>query len=314
VTTALPSLDEIELNDTWLLLAGGALGQDTRGRIEVRRRSQPARVAATIGTSYRAGRPGCLELDGDDLLWTDFESVVSDSDPGPPGHWSLWQRDLTTGKQRRLASGLPEDIDEEAPCAAAGNGLAAWNDNGRVTVRNLETGRTRSWADAATPATITAAGMFETSWSKRGLELSLRSGAAFASRRSVVTVPEATSAAVGDDRLLVFLDEPGGSADAETVCTCRLPDCSLSELRRDPQSGPGVVVSGFAAWANGDEGVAVARLDGGAVPALAPGRVPFRAIAAFGDTLAYGTQEFDPDASEPGPMTLHLLRILPSRG
>jgi hypothetical protein len=311
ITTTLPSIDDVEFNETWLALSGGEIGQQSRGRIELRRRADPGKVIGTITTSYEYGDPACLELAGNQLLWTDTESVVTDRDPGPPTRWSIWQRDLATGAQRRLASGLPDSSMDDVPCPTAGHGYAAWQVDGRVTVRDLDSGTETTLRDDATPVAITAAGLVEATWGQRDVQVLLRTGSAFATRRPVINVPGGTSLAVGEGRLLVFTIDPRSeSSDAQFVSTCQLPECpSLTELRRDPGSGPGVVGTGFAAWNNGDDRPAVVRFDGGPTPVLAAGYVPFQTLAAFGDTFAYAIQNTDYNTGAREPATLHLVTI-----
>jgi hypothetical protein len=311
VQPTVPDITSVELDEIWLAVAGGELGQKTRGRIEVRRRNNPRRVAATITTSYPYGGMSCLQLNGDQLLWTDIESVPSNYDPGPPTRWSIWQRDLRTGAQQRLTSGLPKSSSEDVPCPVAGAGRAAWQLGKHVIVRSLETGAEQTFADDATPVAFTAAGLMEASWRDRGVQLLLRAGKQFATRRSVINVDRGTSLSIGGDRLLVFTVDPGSeSADAGIVSTCELPKCStLTELRRDPASGPGVVGNGFAAWNDLGDAAMLIRFDGQPAPALAPGYVPFQTLAAFGNTFVYGTQQRDANASTPGPTTLHLMTM-----
>jgi hypothetical protein len=311
IATEMAGVDAVAFNDEWLAVSGADhLGQDARGRIELRRRAALNRITATITTSYPYGNLRCLALDGDHLLWTDLESIVTDYAPGPPTRWSLWQRDLVSGEQRRLANGLPTDpTNGDSPCPVAGAGKVAWQLDGQVTVRDSAGGEV-TVSEAASPVSLGPAGLVLVTYDRAGMHVALRSGPTYTSRREILTLPRGTDVAAGRDRLLTFsVDPENESNDAVFVSTGELPACSsLTELRRDPSSGRGVVGNGFAAWSHLEEGPAVVRFDGKEPPAVEPGYVSFLSLAAYEHTLAYGTQTNDAEG-KPGPVVVHLLEI-----
>ena len=293
VPLQMADVNDVALDDDWIIVSGGDVGEAARQRIEVRRRDDPTRVVTTIQTRFKAGGPTCVAVTRDVLLWTDSESIASDLVPGPATRWGLWERNLQTGVERQLAAS-PTDLsgDLDQPCAVTGRGLAVWSDRGRVTVRDLALGTSATTADTARPVAVTASGIVEVEYGQNALPIVLRPAPAFAERRILTSVPGGTSAAAGGEHILVFAREPGSvSADAAIVSACTLPSCAdLVELRRDPSSAAGVVGDGFAAWSHLADSPTVLRFDGRSVPEVAPGFVPFQSLAAFRDTLAYVTQ------------------------
>ena len=329
-TSALPrsvvldvdDVTDVELGGGWVAVSGGGIGQAASQHIELRRADDLTRVVATIPSVYKAGGPSCLAVDGDHLLWIDLESIPSDFDPGPSTRWSAWERNLRTGKQVQLASGMTSPAGAGPggmTCPVVGQGYAAWNLDGRVVVRELATGTTVSYPDPAGPVAITPSGIVEDGSAGAepvgsagfGLQVVLRSGTAYSSRLVLASVQRGTDIAAGGDRVLVFTADPAADTnDGAVVSTCTLPDCStMTEVRRDPGSGIAVIGDGWAAWSDLTTSPAMLRFDGGPTPTLEPGYAPFRTLAADGSTFAYCTQ-----VESGAPITLHLVQVGARRG
>lgn len=304
----------VALDGRWLAIAGGEGSAASRDRLEVRDRSDLAHVWATISTSYPLGSPTCLALDGDTLLWTDQENSDSLSSPGPPTRWSLWERDLLTGRTQRLVQGKPrEAMVDELPCAVAGGGLAAWNLDGRLVVRDLVHHRlAATYREQTGTVAMTTSGLVLATYRNGAsggqgpLDVSLRSGPALARKAFLVRAPNGVHLSAGGGHLLVGSRDPSSQiSDAVEVSTCELAHCSGLKLLRRDNGARAVVGADFAAW-TGNYPV-FARFDGGPVPDAAPGYVSFTSLAAFGDTLAYATETEDLKHS-----TMHLQVMTPS--
>lgn len=316
LTLDMTKVDELALDDAWLVVSGGDFTDSgpTDSRIEVRRRADLSQVVTTLRTSFSRGSPGCLALTGDWLLWTDDELVPSELDPGPPTRWALWQRNLSTGEQRRLLAGGPTGVGEDRPCPVAGDGWGAWNHEGRVVLRELATGQTLSYVDDAVPLAFTPSGLVESrqrgpfdTKGPDGVTALLRSGPSYQDRRLLRHVPLGTSLAAGGDVLVVITRDPKAQTqDGAVVSLCQLPSCSsLKELRREPGSSWAAVGDGLVAWSALADSPTIVRLDGRPAPPLAPGHSFFRTVKAWRGVLAYTTQE----EVTTSPVVLHLLQV-----
>lgn len=301
VPLAMNRVKGIAVSADWLAVAGGDYtATPIRERIDLRRRSTPGEVAATVTTTYDSGLLLCPALDGDTLLWTD---VAAPQLPGPGLPWSLWERDLRTGETRQLDTGA---VGAGAlPCPRAGQGWAAWSTGGDLSARDLSAGFTYTRPDPAVPVAITPAGLLATTRSADEVTLVLRTGESYGTRKVVRALPAGSHVAAAGERAVVQHDDPvaGGPPRTGTVRSCTIPACSdLTELARGPVSVWPVVGDGFVAWRRSGAAPEVVRFDGGAAPSGLPaGLVVNEAIAAAGDTLVYATLDGEP--------RLHVVRI-----
>ena len=290
----------VELSPTWVAVVGRDLTPTaSQDRIELRRRDDLGRVAATVTSSYASGVLFCPALDGDALLWTD---VQAGSLPvGTRRPWSLWQRDLRTDRDTRLEVGSTGDQAGELPCPVAGQGWAAWRSQGQLSVRDLSSGFTYARPQDALPAAITAWGLVATQKRPGGLDVHLFTGETYGTRTTIASVDGGTDATAAGDRLLVLAQDAAKGADGRVVSTCTLPTCDLQELRRGTASTWPTVGDGFAAWSEAEP--VLVRFDGGPVPETVSGLVPDASLSASGGTLAYVVAGFPP--------TLHLVEVTP---
>jgi hypothetical protein len=321
-TLPMTNVDDLAVDDTWVVVVGGDIGDRglTDSRIEVRRRDDLSRVAVTLTSSYEHGVPGCLALSGDWLLWTDHEVVDTDLDPGPPTRWSLWVRNLVTGEQKELDHGKPKESGvDDAPCPVAGGGWAAWHKDadgrfltdGKLVLRELDSGSTTSHTERGTPVSVTSHGLVLQEMIGPGLasdmDVVLRSGRSFGERRVIKTVPLGTTlAAAGDTLVTIAAEAHAETSDGAIVSTCTIPGCAdFHQLQRDPASSWPVVGDGFVAWSDMGDSPKVVRLDGRPSPGLAGGYSFFRTVKAWKGTLLYTTQE----EVTKSKVVLHLLNV-----
>lgn len=310
----LPDVSGLAVNDDWVALTSLSAGDEI---LQVRRRSD-LRVSTTITTTFTHGGPVCPHLEGDQVFWTDNEVIPSHSIPGPIGRWSLWQKDLRTGKRVQLDAGSGQTGAGHGfyPCLVGADSVVAWQpDQRHLTVLTLSTGsRTTSSTtseligvargEAVTAKTVTMcvdcpAGVFPT-----GLGIIVRG-------REVARVDGGVSAFADKSHLIVFARKKGAeTTDGQLVWLCSLRACTdVKQIADDPASGNAVLGSTFVLWSSLRETPTIYRFDGGKAPDLAEGPVFFRAVAAFGDELAYVSRPGYNELGDSAPTILHITAV-----
>jgi hypothetical protein len=311
---ALPysGVDTVVLDDRYVAVTStDFISRQRDGRLEVRRRDRLDQVVARMGTSYPHGGPICPVLAGGRIYWTDSETVPSTLDPGPAGRYSVWERDLTSGVQRRLAQWVAPavaDSDASIACPVAGAGKVAWAaDQAHATVLDLTSGTTTSEPLTGGLVAITQWGLLTTSRTEPGSASS--SMLLRLDGEPLRTVRDGTAVDANGNHVVWFTTDPAAETqDGAFVWTCSLPACDdARQIGKDEGAGWADIGSTFLAWARLSDAPRLMRWDGEPVPTLAPGEVFFRAKAAYGDTFAYVTVAGDDLTKDPA--TLHVVQI-----
>jgi hypothetical protein len=308
LTLPITHVNDIELGPDVVALSYGAGRPADRGSLQVRRRSDLSTVVWSTQTTYRAGTIRCVQLEGNWVLWTDFESIDSGAVPGPASRESLWLRNLATGEQRKLLEHVAPGTPHRAVCATAGSGTAAWQpDQTHLSLLDLASGQVQTSAIDGEVAAVLPSGVLIARYTRSAMLIVLRT--APGQERVVHTAPRGLEVDAAGDRLVWFERDPASDTnDGGIVRTCTLPACAdVRVLANDPSSNRAVVGSTFAVWSDLKETPPVVLFSGKAAKPLEPGYVPFYATAALDDTLAYcvTTDEFTSTET----VTLHVVQI-----
>lgn len=266
----------------------------TRSRIEVRSVAHPSVVSFALSSSWRKGGDVlCPTIDGDWLVYTDVQNEPSQYSPGPPEPWKLVARNVATGEQRTLDSGIT-DIGTDLACAIRDRERVAWTSGAdtQISLYDVQTTTRTSLAVRGTPIGFSRADVLVTNTAQ---------GRAVVSRVDPVTGHATVVASVKPGYVstsgayLLWL-EPVAESDwtASTLHLCALSSCATADSARslidqDPDGTPSTAIGpSYVAWTSGDDRLTVRHFDGHAT--LLTGEGAIDSLAADGDLLVYVDQ------------------------
>jgi hypothetical protein len=266
-----------------------------RSGLELRSLSDPTHATAAVTSTYaKGGYLTCPTIDGDWLVYTDVESVRTTFSPGPPSPWTLIARNIATGEQRVLDSGVA-DMGNEFACAVRAGQRLAWTAGAarHTSVYDIPTTSTRSVSVAGWPVGFVDAGVLIASYAADSTVGIVLADPSTGRRTNVATLDHAANVRFGDDDRLVWSERSGGpeGGGPTLVHVCSLSTCGAADSAKSvigsaaTEPSTFAIGAGFVAWPGDTSPVTVTRFDGTVVTGTGEGDA--FSVAADGTRLAY---------------------------
>ena len=144
------------VGDGRLILTINPARPGARSGLEVRPVDRPSVVSFATQTSWqKGGYLSCPTLSGDWLVYTDVQDEPTMLSPGPTQPWKLIARNVATGEQRTLDSGMT-DMGSEFACAVRDGERIAWTSGraAQTTVYDLRSTARHTVAVTGDPLTF----------------------------------------------------------------------------------------------------------------------------------------------------------------